>query len=73
MLNRRGGCCGILRLYRDLPRECAEAVAARAVEIGCLTCKTITALIAIHKPNRHSTEPAAVVEHANLRGPGYFH
>ena len=66
-------CLGVLRLYRDLPRERAEAVSARAVEIGGLTCKTITALIATHKSNRHSTEPAAVMEHANLRGPGYFH
>lgn len=66
-------CLGILRLYRDLPREHAETVSARAVEIGGLTCKTITALIATHKSNRHSTEPAAVMEHANLRGPGYFH
>jgi transposase len=66
-------CLGILRLYRDLPRERAEAVSARAVEIGGLTCKTITALIATHTSNRHSTEPAAVMEHANLRGPGYFH
>lgn len=66
-------CLGILRLYRDLPRERAETVSARAVEIGGLTCKTITALIATHKSNKHSTEPAAVMEHANLRGPGYFH
>jgi len=66
-------CLGVLRLYRDIPRERAEAVSARAVEIGGLTCKTITALIATHKSNRHSTEPAAVMEHANLRGPGYFH
>ncbi|WP_338811538.1 hypothetical protein V2V90_24705 (plasmid) [Agrobacterium leguminum] len=48
-------------------------MSARAVEIGGLTCKTITALIATHKSNRHSTEPAAVMEHTNLRGPGYFH
>ncbi|WP_233450500.1 hypothetical protein [Rhizobium mongolense] len=66
-------CLGILRLYCEIPRDRAEAVSARAVEIGGLTCETITALIATHKSNRHSTEPAAVMEHANLRGPGYFH
>ena len=66
-------CLGILRLYRDIGRERAEAVSARAVEIGGLTCKTIASLIATHKAPRHSTEPAAVMEHANLRGPGYFH
>jgi len=66
-------CLGILRLYRDIGRERAEAVSARAVEIGGLTCKTIASLIATHKAARHSTEPAAVMEHANLRGSGYFH
>src|SRR5690606_12392404 len=66
-------CLGDLRLYRDLPRERAEGVSARAGEIGGLTCKTITALIAAHKSHRHSTEPAAVMEHAILRGAGYFH
>ncbi|OMQ41718.1 IS21 family transposase [Ensifer sp. 1H6] len=66
-------CLGILRLYRDITRDRAEAVSARAVEIGGLTCKTITSLIATHKSARQSTEPAAVMEHVNLRGPGYFH
>lgn len=66
-------CLGIQRLNRDLPRERAEAVSARAVEIGGLTCTTITGLIATHKSSRHSTEPAAVTEHANPRSSGYFH
>lgn len=66
-------CLGILCLYRDISRERAEAISARAVEIGGLTCKTTASLIATHKGARHSTEPAAVMEHANLRGPGYFH
>jgi transposase len=30
-------CLGVLRLYRDLRRERAEAVSARALEIGGLT------------------------------------
>ncbi|MDG2570740.1 hypothetical protein P7L87_24620, partial [Vibrio parahaemolyticus] len=51
----------------------AEAVSARALEIGGLTCKSISALIKSHKVSRHTAEPAAVGEHANLRGPGYFH
>jgi len=51
----------------------AEAVSARALEIGGLNCKSISALIKSHKASRHTAEPAAVGEHANLRGPGYFH
>ena len=66
-------CLGVLGLYRAISAAQAEAVSARAVEIGGLTCKSIGALITGYKTPRHSAEPAAVGEHANLRGPGYFH
>lgn len=66
-------CLGILRLYRDLRRECAEAVSARAVEIGGLTCKSIAALIINHKAARPAGNPGTIIDHANLHGPGYFH
>jgi len=66
-------CLGILRLYRDLHRDHAEAVSARAVEIGRLTCKSIAALITNHKAARPAGTPGAIIDHANLRGPGYFH
>ncbi|MER9052339.1 hypothetical protein NKH89_35150 [Mesorhizobium sp. M0923] len=66
-------CLGILRPYRDISRERAETVSARAVEIGGLTCKTIASLVYTQKRAGQSTERAAVMEHANLRGPGYFH
>ncbi|MER9865475.1 hypothetical protein [Mesorhizobium sp. M0185] len=60
-------------LFRDIERNRGEAVSARAVEIGGLNCKSIASLIANHKAARHSTEPTAIVDHANLRGPDYFH
>lgn len=66
-------CLGILRLYRDLHRDHAEAISARAVEIGGLTCKSIAALIASHKAARPAAGPGAIIDHAKLRGPGYFH
>ncbi|GLS34364.1 integrase [Mesorhizobium albiziae] len=66
-------CLGILRLFRDIDRNWAEAVSARAVEIGGLNCKSIASLIANHKAVRQSGEPTAIIEHANLRGPDYFH
>lgn len=66
-------CLGVLKLYRAIPTAQAEAVSARAVEIGGLTCKSINALISTYKAPRHSAEPAAVGEHANLRGRSYFH
>ncbi len=65
-------CLGVLKLFRDLPVERAEAVSAKAVAIGALTYKSITSILA----NRlEARRPAAgpVIEHANIRGPGYFH
>ena len=66
-------CLGVLRLYRDLSHERAEAVSARAVEIGGVTCKSNAAPITKHKTPRPAAGGGALIGHANLRGPGYFH
>lgn len=42
----------------------AEAVSGHAVEVGLLTCKSITVRITTLRRNRHSIEPVAVMEHA---------
>jgi hypothetical protein len=50
-------------------------VSARALQIGALTYKSIASILANRlaaKPAR-DPEPTAILEHANLRGPGYFH
>jgi hypothetical protein len=60
---------------RDLEPSRAEAVSARALQIGALTYKSIASILANRlaaKPAR-GAEPTAILEHANLRGPGYFH
>lgn len=67
-------CLGVLRLYRGLEQQRAEAVSAHAVAIGALTYKSIASIIA-HKLDR-SKPPAAdglVIDHQNVRGPHYFH
>ena len=66
-------CLGVLRLFRDLEPARAEAVSARAVEIGALTYKSIASILANREPPSRPTEPGAVIDHANLRGPSYFH
>ncbi|WP_245481841.1 hypothetical protein [Mesorhizobium sp. M7A.F.Ce.TU.012.03.2.1] len=66
-------CLGVIELYQAINTEQAEAVSARALEIGGLNCKSISALIKFHKASRHTAEPAAVGEHCNVRRPGYFH
>lgn len=67
-------CLGVLRLFRDIDPARAEVVAARAVQIGALTYKSIASILANRlSAKRTAADPTAVVDHANLRGPGYFH
>jgi hypothetical protein len=57
-------------------RECPYSydVAGRALAIGALTYKSVASIL---KNNLDRAPPAAesstVIEHQNLRGPGYFH
>lgn len=70
-------CLGVLRLLKDLGPIRAEAVSARAVAIGALTYRSIASIIASKLDRRPpaAEAPAAepVIDHPNLRGPGYFH
>lgn len=71
-------CLGVLRLFRGVEPARAEAVSARAIAIGGLTYKSIASImanrpIATPATGTEPAEPAAVTDHANLRGPGYFH
>ena len=68
-------CLGILRSYRGLDASRVEAVSARALELGVLNSKGIASLLA-RKPDDATVknDPAATLfDHANLRGPGYYH
>src|SRR5271170_1479720 len=68
-------CLGILRSYRGLDAARLEAVSARALEQGVLNCKGVAALLA-RKPDdavAKDNRPATLFDHANLRGPGYYH
>lgn len=67
-------CLGVLRLYRDLDPAYAEMVSAHAVAIGAFSYKSISSIITNRMANAVSaTAEAAVTDHSNLRGPGYFH
>jgi hypothetical protein len=58
---------------RMLIRARAELIAARAVAVSALTYKSIASIIA-NKLERSSRDTEdAIIEHPNLRGPGYFH
>ncbi len=67
-------CLGILRSYRGLDPARVEAVSARAVELGVLNCKGVASLLARKLDTRRRQQPPATLfDHANLRGPGYYH
>jgi len=74
-VSRTGVPHGILRSYRGLDPARLEAVSARAVELGVLNCKGVASLLA-RKPDSAAAKdsrPATLFDHANLRGPGYYH
>lgn len=67
-------CIGVLRLFRGLDPARVEAVAARALEVGALTYKSVGSILT-HNLDRHpppSGSGDAVILHANIRGPRYF-
>ncbi len=69
-------CLGVLRLFRGIAPARAEAVAARALAIGAFTSKSIASLLKnnLDRASAHADpENNNVIEHKNLRGPGYFH
>jgi transposase len=68
-------CLGILRSYRGIDAARVEAVSARALELGVFNCKGVAALLA-RKPDDAAAKegpPAPLLDHANLRGPDYYH
>jgi transposase len=69
-------CLGVLRLFRGIAPARAEAVADRALAIGALTYKSVASILKNNLDRASSPEDAesnSVIEHQNLRGPGYFH
>ena len=68
-------CLGILRSYRGLDPVRVEAVSARAVQLGVLNCKGVASLLARKRDNAATKDSrlATLFDHANLRGPGYYH
>ena len=68
-------CLGILRSYRGLDPARLEAVSARAVELGVLNCKGVASLLArkLDRAAAKNSRPVTLFDHANLRGPGYYH
>lgn len=63
-----------MKLFRGIDRTRAEAVAARALDIGALNCKSVESILENNLDRaQQAAETSTVIEHPNLRGPGYFH
>jgi transposase len=67
-------CLGVLRLFRGIERARAEAVAAHALAIGAFNYRSIASILTnnLDRNQPASTSPTSVLQHLNLRGPGYF-
>ena len=66
----------MVRLFRGIAPARAEAVADRALAIGALTYKSVASILENNLDRASSpadAESSSVIEHQNLRGPGYFH
>ena len=68
-------CLGILRSYRGVDPARVEAVSARALELGALNCKSVASLLAQKRDKAAANDSgqASLFDHANVRGPGYYH
>ena len=68
-------CLGILRSYRGVDPARVEAASARALELGALNCKSVASLLAQKRDKAAATDAsqASLFDHANVRGPGYYH
>ena len=67
-------CLGVLRLFRGLDRDRAEAVAAHALAINAFNYRSITSILTNKLDRSQPTQPptSAILEHSNLRGRTYF-
>jgi transposase len=68
-------CIGVLRLFRGLAADRAEAVSARAIEVGVLSYDSVASILR-HRLDRSASPQAAdgtPLLHENIRGSGYFH
>ena len=68
-------CLGILRLYRGITADRAEAISARAVEIGALNYQSVASILEhrLETKTASRTADSAPILHPNIRGSRYYH
>jgi transposase len=68
-------CLGILRLYRGIEPMRAEAISARALEIGAMNYRSVASILTNNLDrvaSRQSRDEPTLFDHPNVRGPRYF-
>ena len=68
-------CIGIIRLAKSHGNARLEAACSRALVIGGLSYTSVASILR-NNLDRHQPDPVAdapLLEHANIRGPGYYH
>jgi transposase len=68
-------CLGILRLYRGIDATRAEAISARAVQIGALNYQSVASILEhrLESKTAQNAADTAPILHANIRGSRYYH
>jgi transposase len=69
-------CLGILRLGKEFGESRLEAACDRAIAIGALSYRSLKSILAHGLDRKPVTAPAQTclpLEHANVRGPNYYH
>ena len=68
-------CLGILRLYRGIDAARAEAISARAVQIGALNYQSVASILEhrLESKTAPDTPDSAPILHANIRASRYYH
>jgi transposase len=70
-------CLGLMRLTRKLGRQRMEAACARALAIGAHRYRSVASILDKGLDRQALSAPAqtelALPDHANVRGPGYYH
>ena len=70
-------CLGLMRLVRTVGRERMEAACTRALAVGAHRYRSVASILQKGLDRQPVTPPAqaelALPDHANVRGPGYYH
>ncbi len=67
-------CVGLLRLFRGIDRQRAEAVCAHALDISALSQKSVTSILDNNLDRAPKSVPpeGPAIRHANIRGARYY-